>query len=74
MTGILDPNLESRIQAFISHFRKCIDEIKGFSFTREQEKYRKMLFFSVLEALAKTRYPKKRAGERVVKFVNQFSD
>ena len=54
--------MKSRVDRFVGAFERYIDQVGGVRLGEGDERYRKLLYFSILEGLAKARYPSKRAG------------
>ena len=65
--------LMTNISNFISSFREHIDIISNISFGQNTKRYKKILYVTVLEGLAKARYPKKGFRDRFIKLINNFS-
>lgn len=75
MNSIDKNQISQRINDFISSFEKHINNIENISIEHNTRRYRKILFVSVIEGLAKARYPRKSSPrERFVKFVRQFGN
>lgn len=60
----------SNITIFISNYKNHIRTIKSLSPSRNSERYAKILYFSALEGIAKTMYPRKNPHNRFVKMLN----
>ncbi len=61
--------LKQRIERFIAVFHEYICRVASVSLGEGDERYRKLLYFSILEGLAKARYPRKRPGAGFASFV-----
>lgn len=66
--------LMQSINSFISSFNEHIDRIENITIEQNTKRYKKILFVSVIEGLAKCRYPKKFPRNRFVKFVRKFGN
>ncbi|MDD5007976.1 MAG: hypothetical protein PHU49_09505 [Syntrophorhabdaceae bacterium] len=66
--------LEENIAAFLSAFDEHIRIIAGIQVNRNPKRYKKILYVTVLEAIAKVRYPSKGARDRFVKLVHNCGD
>ena len=74
MSLINASEINQSIDDFVSSFRKHIDSIEKITVEHNTRRYRKILFVSVIEGLAKCRYPTKRPRARFVKFVRKYGD
>jgi hypothetical protein len=74
MTSIDKSEISQSINDFVSSFKKHIDSIENITVERNTRRYRKILFVSVIEGLAKCRYSTKRPRDRFVKFLRQFGN
>ncbi|MBK8908368.1 MAG: hypothetical protein IPM60_10815 [Rhodospirillales bacterium] len=67
--------LQRRVTAFVAVFHEYVSTFGSADLGRDGRRYRKILFFSILEALAKARYPKERsASDAFSRFVVQHCD
>ena len=62
------------IDDFVSSFDRHIKTIENITVERNTKRYRKILFVSVIEGLAKCRYPTARPRKRFIKFVRKYGD
>ena len=69
-------NLTSEIERFISYFRNEVEQIWALKVEGggHQKAYKKVLFFAVIDSLSKCIFPKKGNRDRIVAFINEFSD
>jgi len=75
MNPIDKSQISQLIDGFVSSFENHINNIENISIERSNtRRYRKILFVSVIEGLAKSRYPTKSPQDRFVKFVWQFGN
>jgi hypothetical protein len=66
---VVDENIATFLSAFAEHIRI----IASIQASRNPRRYKKILYVTVLEAIAKVRYPNKGAGERFIKLVHNYS-
>lgn len=64
-----DSKVERRVNKFISVFHGYICQVDNIDFGPDAKRYPKILYFSLLEALSKTRFPKKRASAAFSSFL-----
>ncbi len=69
-------NFYDEIERFMSHFREEVHHIWGFKVEKEgrEKAYKKVLFFAVIDSLSKCIFPKKGNRDRIVSFVDGFSE
>lgn len=65
-----DKDVSAQINKFIEVFHSYTCSVSLIDFGRDTERYRKTLYFTILEALSKARYPTSRPGAAFSKFVN----
>jgi len=65
--------VKADITNFVSSFAEHIKIIANISVTRNAKRYKKILYVTVLEGLAKTRYPSKAPRDRFVKLIHNYS-
>jgi len=67
--------IEASVSRFLGHFSSKLDEIKETEFGGSGNLFRKTLYVGVIDALAKTTAsPKKGNRERLVSFIDNYSD
>ncbi len=67
-------DIKEKIDRFKEVFDDSIQSIYQLELDKNDEKYRKILFFSILDALAKARFPQEKRGEAVRSFVTLCCD
>lgn len=67
-----DSALMARIATFVSSVKTHIENIHNISVDRNPKRYKKILYVSVLEGIAKVRYPSKEPRDRLIKLVHTF--
>jgi len=67
-----DSVLMTNITGFISSFRNHIENIRNITFDCNPKRYKKIQNVSVLEGIAKVRYPSKGARDRLIKLIHTF--
>jgi len=66
---MLDPNVQTRIEKFAAVFHSYVCNVSSVDLGPDAKRYRKILYFSLLEALSKARYPTRRPGNAFSSFV-----
>ena len=66
---MLDPNVRARIEKFAAVFHSYVCNVSSVDLIPDTKRYRKILYFSFLEALSKARYPTRRSGDAFSSFV-----
>lgn len=64
--------VDSRISKFVEVFDGYVNQVSRVDFGPEGGRYRKVLYFTIIEALAKVRYPARGAARAFSSFVVQF--
>jgi len=69
-------NYSADIERFMSHFKRELEQIWEFRIEGggNEKAYKKVLFFSVIDSLSKCIFPRKGNRDRIVSFVNDFSE
>lgn len=62
----------ARVERFTAVFHSYVCAIAAVTLGSDDERYRKILYFTVLEALAKARYPKDRPGDAFSSFIVNY--
>lgn len=63
------PQLKQNVERFAATFHGYVSKVEGVSLGPDDERYRKVLYFTILEGLAKARYRSRSAGEAFASFV-----
>jgi len=66
--------LEKKIATFMSAFSEHIKIISTIQVSRNPKRYKKILYVTALEAIAKVMYPNKGSRERFIKLVHNWGD
>lgn len=66
--------INQAIEDFVSSFNAHIKTIENITVEHNTKRYRKILFVSVIEGLAKCRFPTRRPRKRFVTFVRKYGD
>lgn len=69
-----DNDLQIQINKFISYFTHKYEIIKNSKFEESDELFKKILYVGIIDALAKTVFPRPGNRERFVEFIKTFSD
>jgi hypothetical protein len=69
-----DNDLQIQIKNFISYFTHKYEMIKNSKFKESDELFKKIFYVGIIDALAKTVFPKRGNRERFVEFIRTFSD
>lgn len=67
-----DAEVAAKVERFTSVFHSYVCAIASVTLGSDDERYRKILYFTILEGLAKGRYPKRRAGDAFSSFLITF--
>lgn len=74
MTDEVKEVLEERIRTFMDAFGEHLKIISTIQVSRNARRYKKILYVTALEAIAKVRYPNKGSRDRFIKLVHNCGD
>jgi|GEM_PF-1752006 hypothetical protein len=65
---------EDDSERFIRYFRRQLTVIDSAQFTEKGSLYKKVLFVTVIDALSKTVYPRKKPGDRFISLIRHYGE